>query len=249
MIGMRRRCVFEVYSPAIMKAGWGLLAGIGLLLLPSTGRADEWQFWPQLEVYRRLNESVRLLAIGNTTREVEIGSRSGVAVGAYIDVLAFQRRPVVRFSPDAGKHSRLDLRFGYLRRIDKGGPQDVHENRYMGQFQLRFQPNTRALYFLNRNRFERRDVESRDLSWRYRNRSRLEDNFKWLGQNLALFGMAEFFWDSRSEAWSRGTYTLGSEWSFPEGHTVVELTMNMQDEWATQVQTIWAPGLTLKFFF
>jgi hypothetical protein len=217
------------------------------LLLPSTAHAELWQFWPELDVFWSMRKELRLVVIAAPTRELETGTRLDFGGGVYLDFLALHRRPFAHFTPDAGKHSRLDMRVGYARTHDASGA-GVDEHRYIGQFQVRFHPVERPTYIFNRNRFELRDVEGRDLSWRYRNRTRLEDNFRWLGQNLTPYGTAEFFWDSRRDAWSRGLYVVGCEVAFPDGHLVLDLNMNLQDEWGAG-ETVYAPGVTLNLFF
>ncbi len=231
-----------------MRLRFSLLLCLGFLA-PLTAHAEEWQFWPEVDVYWSVRKDLRLLFIYGATREPKTQSRTDYAVAGYVDFLALQHRPLAHFTPDAAKNSRLDIRVGYLRNVDDGTESVVDEHRYVGQFQARFHPVERPLYFFNRNRFELRDVEGRDLSWRYRNRSRLEDNIQWLGQNLTPYGTAEFFWDSRRESWSRAIYAIGCELAFPYGHTVLDLGLNLQDEWATGVETIWAPNLTLNLFF
>jgi hypothetical protein len=216
---------------------------------PTHAADQDWQFWPEADVFLNLNPDVRLLFLYGATREFGTRALEDYQVAAYVDLLASRHRPLVRFTPDAGKHSRLDLRAGYSHYVNTSGDQSIREHRYVVQFNARFQPRPQPTYFFNRSRFELRDVDEQDFSWRYRNRSRVEGNYAWKAQNLTPYAMAEFFWDSRSTSWTRGLYTFGLEWSFPGLHTVVDLNMNVQDEWQTDARTTYAPGLTLNFYF
>jgi len=231
-----------------MRSRIGFLFGLGLLLSPAAARAEVWEFWPEADLFLRMRKDLRLVFIAGPKREPSTKSRLDFGGGVYLDFLALRHRPLTQFTPDEGKHSRLDMRIGYAYTNDVTSA-NADENCYVAQFQARFQPLEPPIYFFNRSRFELRDVEGRDLSWRYRNRSRLEDNVRWLGQNLTPYGWAEFFWDSRRENWSRGLYAIGCEIAFPYGHTVLDLGMNLQDEWATGVETILAPGVTLTLYF
>jgi hypothetical protein len=182
-----------------------VLAFAALVNLPSASacRADETtkQFWPQLYLIKQAENDKSVTAIfmlslttNRATQEVTDGE-----IGLDIAYLI---------------HPNLLARVGYhyLRSDIAGenGPQPEH------RINLDLGPVWRLDRFVNvydRNRIELRDVGG-DLSWRYRNRFRLERNFTvrgWVSrlQLLTPYTMAELTYDSKRSDIVRWRYDLG----------------------------------------
>jgi hypothetical protein len=166
------------------------------------------QFWPELETYLRFNDQFRVMG----QIEVKNSSNSNeTTLGIFIESFV---RPVLRRrlskDPDAIRRHYFALRAGYRNvwSVKDAGP-DEQERRGL------FDATARAyvlneIVLIDRNRFEARDI-NHDMSWRYRNRLRIEREIEVGSKTLTPFAHAEYFWDSRYDAWSRRRFAFGVE--------------------------------------
>ena len=155
--------------------------------------ANEVQLWPDVTVALRLSPRVALQFFGTIrpgdklTRRVS--EQAGVAVNLrlnkYLTVVPSYR--AVWSQPEEARQA--------------------FEHRYFIDLIPRL-PLGKGFTILNRNRFERRDI-NHQWAWRYRNRPQIERVVKFHEHQLTPYLAAEFFYDSRSQAWSRKQFWAG----------------------------------------
>ncbi len=228
-----------------------LLACLLLIALPGRAPAQDAQddtrneFWPELDAYVHLNERTRLSFLAALSRAREADYEE-IMVGGHLDVAFKPIRTSLRHTPDALKRRYLSLRIGYRYAQALSDGDDYREHRGIleatGRFYL---PG--SLLLTNRNRFDARDVNG-DWSWRYRNRTRLERDYPAWSRSVTPYGMVEFFYDSRYDAWTRERYFAGIEW--PIGKTsILDSYYVRQDDSRGSPAHVNAFGLAFNLFF
>lgn len=68
----------------------------------------------------------------------------------------------------------------------------------------------------DRNRADFRFING-DFSFRYRNRVKLEREFRLFGRSLTPYGAVEVFYDTRFNVWNRNRVTAGSQIQLKRG--------------------------------
>jgi hypothetical protein len=187
------------------RAWWAVFPfAVTLILIPAPAcRADDVtrQFWPQFYLVKQAenNKSVTTIFMLNLTTNRATQDLTDGEIG--LDV-AYKVRPNVL------------TRIGYhYLRSNLAGEDDVQTEH---RINLDLSPVWQLDRFINiydRNRIEFRDVEG-DLSWRYRNRFRLERNFTirgWVSrlQLLTPYTMAELTYDPKRSDIVRWRFDLG----------------------------------------
>jgi len=229
--------------------GFRLLGVLAILLaapLEAQDGGSRWEAWPEVDAYVRLGQRSRLFFLATSSRNRNEDLRDGM-VGVHADrfVKPF-RRPWLARSPDAVRRHYLTFRAGYRYAWDMTGRSGYREHRMLLEGTARYRP-VRGFGFVNRNRLDVRDVNG-EWSWRYRNRSRLERDLG-VGSRVATpYVMAEFYYDSRYDAWNRQRYFVGVEW--PIGTTpVLDTYYCRQDDSRSGVAHVDAVGLALNLYF
>jgi hypothetical protein len=232
-----------------MKKRIGALLGalvLGAPLAATQDRATRWEGWPEVDAYVGLNERSRLFLVATSARNREEDLREGM-VGAHADLFVKPfGRPWLVNTPDAVKRHYLTFRAGYRYAWDMTGRSGYGEHRMLLEGTARYRP-VQGFVLINRNRLDVRDVDG-DWSWRYRNRSRLEQDIRLRSRVATPYAMAEFFYDSRYDAWSRQRYFLGIEW--PIGRTpVLDTYYCRQNDSRSSVAHVDAVGVALALYF
>jgi hypothetical protein len=190
-----------------------LLLAAGLIYARAAGAQDtREEFWPEIDIWLLVGPSQRLL--------IQVSRASGRDYffeenfyAAYLDYLA---------KPTLSMRGGL----GYIVGEADDGTTDVE---YRGMLELtprrRFAP---GWLLTDRNRLDLRYVNG-EFSGRYRNRLQAERECRIGGYTLTPYGSAELFFDSRFDAISRYTFTLGVQ--FPlSPKFVFELYFSRQND-------------------
>lgn len=82
-----------------------------------------------------------------------------------------------------------------------------YENRFV--FAINFSKNVRKILLADRNQFERRFLNSRKNTWRYRNRIQIERNFITNNFKYSLYFSNEISYDSATKGWTRNRALVG----------------------------------------
>jgi len=218
------------------------------MALATRVQADDTRgdFWPEVDAFVGLNDKSRLFlsaAFSHNRQE----SYTDLTFGAHVDFfLKPISRPWLRGTPDVEKRRYLFFRIGYRYGQGLGDDADAYrEHRVVLEATARAHLPGR-LVALNRSRVDLRDLQG-EGSWRYRNRTRLEREFPAWSRSLTTYAMAEFFYDSRHDAWSRKRYFAGVEW--PLGRTsVLDTYYCRQDDSHPSPAHVNAIGLALNLF-
>lgn len=184
----------------------GLLCGLLLLLAPrvlpaqdSTG-AERWEAWPELDFWVRLNPREQLFFPIAVSRAREVDYTEGL-VGAHYD------RRFNRY---------LSARVGYRflwSLSDRGDSDQYREHRIVAEATPRTYV-VAGIKAYDRNRFDLRIING-EVSWRYRNRIRVERAFDFSRQRaLTPYVMTEFGYDSRYDEFNRVRLQAGGEYQF-----------------------------------
>jgi hypothetical protein len=203
-------------------------------------------FWPEVDGYKGLGESMRLMLMASADRSAEADYHEAT-VGVLFDYFA---KPLVREwlheHPDADKKHYLTFRTGYRYSWDiDDAPGGYTENRILVEGTGR--AAVRHFFALNRSRVEWRDVND-TWSWRYRNRTRVEADIP-MGKRAATpYLMAEFFYDSRYDEWNRQLYYVGVDWPIHR-KAVLDTYYARQNDSRSKVAHENIAGLTLRLFF
>lgn len=232
-----------IRTTASVLCALALLASVPLRAQEDTTR-DE--FWPEVDAYVKLTDRTRLFFLGTVARNREVDFAEGM-VGAHLDVfLAPLGRPWLRHTPDVQKRRYLTFRAGYRYAWDLDDREEYEEHRILFEATARFPPIGRFLA-INRNRLDLRDVNG-EWSWRYRNRTRLEREIALGTRAVTPYLMAEFFYDSRYDAWNRQRYFAGIEWPLGGGG-ILDTYYCRQNDSHSSVAHVNAFGLALNVFF
>lgn len=173
----------------------GLLAS----LVPAIARGAESrsEFWPELQLFVRLNDSTRLLLNPGATRSAETDERTKIGYGVYLDY----REPKAAAS----------YRIGYLQSItEPRTPQASRsvEHRIVLDYNYRWKWGAAGL-LTDRTRLDLRDIEGR-ASQRLRNRVQYEYATQ-LGEFLFVsYANVELSYDTRFDTLARYMAELGT---------------------------------------
>ncbi len=163
------------------------------------------QLWPEIDVYVKINERVRLYFSAAGTKEN--GESTDADFGASID---FHVQPLLSLKNKQGDHrdeskSKLMLlRAGYHYLPSREGPA---ESRIVLDAIPRV-PLKAGVVATARNRVELRFIDS-DFSWRFRNRLGIERNVAIRTYEITPYARAEFYYDGTYHKWSRTALTAG----------------------------------------
>jgi hypothetical protein len=169
------------------------------------------QFWPETDVFVKLNDYSRLFFLWSGTRTEESGYTDGQA-GAHLDLFVppFWFKDRVAKHPDVAKNKFLTIRIGYLfGTTPSGSPAPFTEHTPTFETNSRF--FLKHVLLTNRNRFDLR-FKNGDFLPRYRNRLKVEHSFKAGRFALTPYGHAEAFYDWRFNAFHRFRFSAGAEW-------------------------------------
>lgn len=232
------------------RAGLRLAAVAAVLLLGAPlARAQEDtrdEFWPEIDGFVQLDERTRLFLLGSLAKNADV-DLSEATVGVHADFsLAPIARKWLRDTPDVLRKRYLSFRVGYRYGWDLTTPREYEEHRLVFEVTGRFAAPGRTL-LSNRNRLDLRKVDG-ESSWRFRERLRLEKDFALGRRTITPYVMAEVFWDSRYDAWTRQRYHAGVEWSLAKS-AVLDTSYCRQNDSRASVAHVDAVGLALSLYF
>ena len=166
------------------------------------------EFWPQIDTFLRLNDSMRLYVPIARTREGTENSDQYGTVGAYLDYFVAPIASLHLVGPAfAAQMRRLQLRVGYG--YTEAGNGQPASNTMTAEATARMVLPWEILAS-DRNRFDLR-FSGGDFDPRYRNRVQLERNAV-LGQTtLTPYASGEFFYDFNNGDWFKIRVTGGLE--------------------------------------
>ncbi len=205
------------------------------------------EFWPELDVYVKLNQKSRLFFMYTATKQQSLGAYADGQTALYFDYWA---KPLFKWrthitNPDASRNKLLLLRNGYQYTRPKNNSGAATEHWITSETHFRFYLPSSAL-LSDRNRFDLRWVND-GFKWRYRNRLKIERTFPVGRFELTPYAHAEAFHSMDQGDWTRVRWTAGSEWAITK-IVVLEGFYTRQNEWHSTPRFINAAGLVLNLY-
>ena len=208
------------------------------------------EFWPEWDVYLRLNDKSRLFFLYSATKLDNRQTYSDGSFGGHFDVYAVPllgRRVLRKDHADIARSKSFMVRVGYLfSRTPSGSSDPFSEHTPTVENHWRFQlPGSVLLTDRNRADFRIRDGSYQP---RYRNRLKLERTFPAGRLDVTPYAHAEAFYDWRFDKFHRFRYAAGAEVSFGR-HIVFESYYLRQRDTVTSPSHVNAIGAALQFYW
>jgi hypothetical protein len=230
-----------------MRRWCALLAG---LALAGAAHAANDEFWPEANLYKQLNEPVRLYFSADYTQGKESNTATTATSANATAAVDVSVQPILRpklVSEDWERNRYLWARFGYTRvsKIDLG-TRELSENRGILALNARA-PLPADFWFDGRAQADLRWIEG-SYSTRYRLRgevSRVFSTFEWA---MLGYARAEWYYDTRYDAHSRTLYQAGLERTLTP-HFRIEVYLARQYDYQPQEDSLSALGLVAKWYY
>lgn len=238
--------------------GARLVAALACLLAACAPvRAEtRYEFWPELDVYLKLDDRARVFLLSGGTR-VDNGSGSllttappldGV-VGVHLDyALAPPFRPQLQ-EQDWARNRYLWARIGYQysRSLQGEDPANTwRENRLILESTGRTPPLAGGLEWVFRARWDLRDRNDVNSSL-YRLRLGVERQLVVMGRATVPYADAETIYDTRYDVWKQQRYRLGVEVAM-SSRWRIEPAFTLQLDDIASPRRLLAFGLALKYY-
>jgi len=211
--------------------------------LPANAQSEE-QFWPEIAVYIKVNQNMRLFfqAVGDRENSEHTGADLGASIDFYLKPL-FRLQRFIVFQLDESRSRPLLLRAGYHYIPSVDSPT---EQRIVLEATPRF-PLKSGVVVSDRNRADLRFIEG-EFSWRYRNRLTIEREFAINSYNFWSYLRLEGYYDSNYNKWSTTATSFG--FIFPIWKpSELEIYYEHKNQTGTSPnQQVNAVGLTLNLY-
>jgi hypothetical protein len=230
------------------------VAAVAVVARPAAAEADaergtsnpSSEVVPEFDAYIKLSGQARLFLLADVARLSPDDVTNG-EVGIHLD---YTLKPILRAQlreADWARDRYLWVRVGYRRLGNlEGNAGGASENRLLlegtGRFEL-----PHEVWIVNRLRVDLRDVEGLH-STRYRYRIGAEKEFSTAAGTVFLpYAQAEWFYDTRFDAWSRQRYQLGVEIELNESWRIEPYYALDKDKVPT-AESVSRLGLVLKYY-
>jgi hypothetical protein len=202
-------------------------------------------FIPEFDAYLNVSDVARVFLLADVTRATPQDTTSG-EVGVHLD---YTLKPVLRKSLREANWERdryLWMRVGYRHEWNiEGNPSEASENRLLIQMTGRSElPND--VWLENRVGVDFRDIGGA-RSNRYRYRINIERELTASGTIFVPYARAEFYYDTRYDAWSQQVYQVGAEIELSSNWRI-EPYLGLQKTTQPSANTVNQLGLILKYF-
>ena len=210
------------------------------------GQSGAREFVPEFNGYIKLTDRVRLFLLGDVSRVNPEGVSNG-EVGIHVD---YTLMPVLRShlrDADWERNRYLWVRVG-LRRLGSidGRDDGFRETRLLMEATARFElPH--AAWLVHRVRVDFRDLDGQHSN-RYRYRIGAEKELTTPGGTPVVpYAQAEWFYDTRFDAWSRQRYQIGIEIELDKNWRIEPYYAYDKDK-VPSAEGLNRLGLVLKYF-
>jgi len=224
---------------------WAGVTVLVVLILCKPAGGQSKQFWPEVNVYKKLNSHSRFHFITQLTRENEESTEMDLGVD-----LDFYLKPMVRLGTlgglplDESKSRPLLLRLGYHYMPSTQGPT---EHRAIFEATPRF-PLKAGAVISSRNRLDFRFIDD-EFSWRYRNRLSVERTFTLPALQLVPYVRAEVYYDHKHTKWTRTTFSGGVAIPFKKHYELDTYFEHQNDTSKSPNRQVNALGIALNLYF
>lgn len=225
-----------------------LLTVVVFAALFEPARAEDHQdeFVPELNVFIKLSNQIRLFLLGDVTQGLSPSVTDG-ELGAHLD---FTLKPILRRELRHGDWERsryLWVRAGYVVSGDLDDRDDGSTTHM-----ILLETTTRLelpgqVWLVNRARVDFRETDG-ESSQRYRLRLGIEREFTVCGVVMVPYAQAEIFHDTRFDVWNRQLYQAGVEIELTK-HWRIEPYIARQNDSRSASGNANRIGLVLKTYF
>jgi hypothetical protein len=225
-----------------------LLAVFAFAALLGPVRAEDHhsEFSPEVNVFIKLSDQIRLYLLGDITQGLSPNFTDG-EVGVNLD---FTIKPILRRAlrdSDWERNRYLWARVGYLMSGDLDGRDDGStEHTFLLEATARLELPW-ELWLVNRGRVDFRDVDGAS-SERYRYRAGIEREFNVFGLVMVPYVQAEIFYDTRLDVWNRQLYQTGVEIELTKRWRI-EPYVARQNDSRSASGNVNRSGLVVKYYF
>lgn len=222
------------------------LAVFAALFEPARAEDHQDEFVPELNVFIKLSQQIRLFLLGDVTQGLSPSFTDG-ELGAHLD---FTLKPILRRELRHGDWERsryLWVRAGYVVSSDLDDRDDGATTHM-----ILLETTTRLelpgqFWLVNRARVDFRDTDG-ESSQRYRLRLGVEREFTVCGVVMVPYAQAEIFHDTRFDSWNRQLYQAGVEIELTK-HWRIEPYIARQNDSRSASGNANRIGLVLKTYF
>lgn len=201
------------------------------------------EIWSEVDVYVPLNEKLRLFFMVKMNRAEETREDTEITFGAHVDYAV---------------NKRLTLRGGYRYGFSPSDNNPYQEHRIITEQTFR-QDLPLAIVLSDRNREDFRFVNG-TFSFRYRNRVKMEREFRAFNRSFTPYGSVEVFYDTRFDVWNRNRLTAGAQVQLkrafpflreltPRKQVILDLYYTKQNDSRSQPNHVHAIGASLVLHF
>ena len=226
-----------------------LLAALVLsprVVCAQSGSGDPWEFWPELNLFKKLNPTTRLYFVAANTKGKESEFRT-VDLAGFVDLTLGPQLPHRRQKQDWQTKKYLWVRIGYdyifkAEERTRTAPEHRGIVAVYGRVHL---PG--AILVEGRTRADLRWIEG-DYSTRYRLRGEVNRDFTVLDHVVTPYFQAEYFYDTRYDGWSRDLYQMGAE-IVVTGHFRVEPSVVRQIDHLPSPSGLYAFAVVARWYY
>jgi hypothetical protein len=216
------------------------------LLGPARAEDHHSEFAPEVNVFIKLSDQIRLYLLGDITQGLSSNFTDG-EVGANLDVTL---KPILRRDLRDSNWERnryLWARVGYLMSADIDGREDgSNEHTFLLEATARLELPW-ELWLVNRGRVDFRNVDGAS-SERYRFRAGIEREFTVFGLVMVPYVQAEIFYDTRFDVLNRQLYQTGVEIELTKRWRI-EPYVARQNDSRSASGNVNRSGLVVKFYY
>jgi hypothetical protein len=223
-----------------------MLVFFAAVLEPARAEDHHDEVVPELNVFIKLNQQIRLYLLGDITQGLSPSFTDG-EFGAHLD---FTLKPILRRTLRSGDWEReryLWVRAGYVVSTDLDDRDDGSTTQMVllemtGRFEL-----PEKVWLVSRARVDFRDIDG-DRSQRYRLRVGIEREFTVGRVVMVPYVQAETFYDTRFDTFNRQLYQAGVEIELNK-HWRIEPYIARQNDSRSASGNVNRFGLVLKSYF
>jgi len=212
----------------------------------SAQSGDPWEFWAELNLFKKVNPTTRLYFVVADTKGKEAEFRT-VDLAGYVDLTFGPKLPRRRQKLDWQSRKYVWARIGYdhIFKVE-GGTRTGPENRGVVALYGRvYLPG--AILVEGRTRADLRWIEG-SYSTRYRFRIEVNRDFTVLDRVVTPYFQAEYFYDTRYDGWARDLYQVGAEIGVT-GHFRVEPSVVRQLDHLPSPSGLYAFALVARWYY
>jgi hypothetical protein len=248
----RPRAIIKAMVPWRLSSTRGRASAVSLLILffaaaPAPAQETENQIWPEINAFVRLSGKTRLFFLFSATRRENLSEYSDGQAGVFLD---FYTLPLigrrVRQHADAARGKSVMIRAGYM--LDRAPPDSPETSvTHMPSIEAHARMELPWKILLSdRNRLDFKIVDG-EYRPRYRNRLKIERNFKTGRFELNPYAHAEAFYDWHLNTFNRFRYSTGIEWTLTR-HIILESYYTRQRDTAPSRKYTNALGVVVQFY-